>query len=202
MTARWVDAAWRSTARASGFAIVAVVAVTILRPLFGASIIVFGHDDGGAAGTVVSTGIVPARVTAVGGTARTISDGQVAHVFTRATTGPRHYKLRVTPAYELSWILPILLLLAVPPALSLTVRDRRARAAGQDVTGSADLRQDGTGSADLRQDVTGSADRGEDAVGDRERDLGPLAQRFLEDELGRGMGAAAAWPEPVERQRD
>ena len=175
-TIRWVQRAWRTTARAAGLAIVVVVAITVYRPLFGASIIVFGHGHGprgGAAGAVVSTGIVPARVTAVGGSAQTIGDGQVARVFTRRPSAPHHYELTVEPAYELTWILPLLLLLAIPPALSLAVDDGRA-----------------------------SGDPGEDAVGDGERDGGPLAQRLLQDELGRGVGAAAAWPEPVERQRN
>ncbi|RFA10300.1 hypothetical protein B7R54_14595 [Subtercola boreus] len=70
-------AARRSAVRIAGFSFVVAAAAYILRPLIGVVVLSTNADETGAHATVVSTGILPIRVQAVGGTSADLVTGQV-----------------------------------------------------------------------------------------------------------------------------
>ncbi|PPF79519.1 S26 family signal peptidase [Subtercola sp. Z020] len=73
-------AARRSAVRIAGFSFVVAAAAYILRPLIGVVVLSTNADETGAHATVVSTGILPIRVQAVGGTSADLVTGQVGDI--------------------------------------------------------------------------------------------------------------------------
>ena len=123
---RWlVVPAWRATMRASGVVLVAVIATTVLNPLTGWAIISFKPGQNGAGGSVVSTGVLPLRVTAVGGVSQTVDDGEIARVATHKIGPKNQYQLRVEPDWQWWWMGPMALLVLLPGFLTLAVDERR-----------------------------------------------------------------------------
>ena len=125
LTYAFVAPEWRTAARGAAFLAVTMLAIAVLSPLINSDVISFARGAGdGAAGEVVSTGLLPLRVAALGGTAQTITDGQVARVTTRQLQPHHRFELQVAPDWQFWWILPLASLTLLPACLSLTVRER------------------------------------------------------------------------------
>ncbi len=115
-----------------GGSLVLVAALVIYRPLTRADQISFVPAGHGARATYVSTGILPVRVAASGGTAVVLHDGQVGSVSSDRSTrdaGRARYAVTVSPALPLIWWM-LLILACFAPACARMLRDLAAPAGG------------------------------------------------------------------------
>lgn len=104
-----------------GGSLVLVAALVIYRPLTRADQISFVPAGHGARATYVATGILPVRISASGGTAVVLHDGQVGAVSTNAPTRDSghssRYSVTVSPALSLIWWMALILACFVPAFL-------------------------------------------------------------------------------------
>ncbi|WP_309621070.1 S26 family signal peptidase [Salinibacterium sp.] len=116
----------RSVARILGFSLVAAVTAFILRPFVGVAILELVTTQSGAEATVVSTGLMPIRVQAIGGTFVDLVSGQVGQLNIPGLLDNGSYQLGSTLNLSLlGWILfglacatPLLwcLIVGLPPS--------------------------------------------------------------------------------------
>lgn len=114
-----------------GGSLVLVAALVIYRPLTRADQISFVPVGHGARATYVATGILPVRVSAAGGTAIVLRDGQVGSVRSSrpaAGGGHRRYSVTVSPSLSLIWWMA-LVAACFTPAVARMVGGLRARGA-------------------------------------------------------------------------
>lgn len=115
------SASTRSALRIAGFSLVISVAAYILRPLLGLVVLSTNADETGAHATVVSTGILPIRVQATGGTTADLVTGQVGTLDVPSLVDTSQYHL--SSALNLSLVGWIVLgsICAVPLLWSMIV---------------------------------------------------------------------------------
>jgi len=102
-------AAWRI----SGFAFVVAIAAYVLRPFVGVIVLATTTGHHSASATLVSSGLLPIRVTALHGTSVHLVSGQVGEVKVPSLTSTGHYV--ISSALDLSflgWVVFILFCLA------------------------------------------------------------------------------------------
>ncbi|MGH9120936.1 MAG: S24/S26 family peptidase [Acidimicrobiales bacterium] len=121
LTRYLVRAPGRPVARVVGLVVVAALAVVIVKPLVGYTVVTLNKGDGHAYGTVVSTGLLPIEVRSPGGTHIYLADGQVGTVMTPLVAGVHHYRVDITPHWTLWWVLSIGVI-CLSPALYASLR--------------------------------------------------------------------------------
>ena len=84
---------WRSAYRISGFSFTVALAAFILRPFASMVVLQTTVAHHSASATVVSTGILPIRVSATGGTHATLASGEVGHILIPSLVRNGHYSL-------------------------------------------------------------------------------------------------------------
>ena len=119
----------RLAARFTGLSLVLAAVLAWLRPLLAVTTLQVSATAGSARATVISTGLLPVRVSARGGTAVNLVDGQVGELTTPVPAGG-HYVLDVAVHLPFSgWVVLALFCLTptiVSVALSRTTRPRPA----------------------------------------------------------------------------
>lgn len=96
----------RSIARILGFSLVATITAFILRPFVGVAILELATGQSGAEATIVSTGLLPIRVQATGGTFVDLVSGQVGKLNIPGLLDNGSYQLASTLNLSLwGWIL-------------------------------------------------------------------------------------------------
>lgn len=121
---RWASWQYRRPIRVFGVSMLASVAAFALKPFVGVVLITNMPAAGGAELTIVSTGILPLRLTATGGAHIDLVDGQVGALTATGPATPGGYHL--TAGLHLNlwwwislvalWLRPLLLALLLPPA--------------------------------------------------------------------------------------
>src|SRR6201999_249324 len=91
----------RRTFRVAGLILVSAIAAYVTHLFFGFTLITLAAAHGVARGTVVSTGVLPIAVHAVGGTHVYLGDGHVGTAVTRVADAKVHFQIHVTP--DLRW---------------------------------------------------------------------------------------------------
>ncbi|GLZ39305.1 hypothetical protein [Actinokineospora sp. NBRC 105648] len=121
---RWTGPRWRTPLRLVGYPLVVCVAVVVLRPLVGATLLSTFAAVNETRATVVSTGILPIRVSTPDGRYADLRAGQVSDLVSTATDDRGHLPITIDAHMPLSWWVVCLLLCAVPLVLSLFVRPK------------------------------------------------------------------------------
>lgn len=134
VTKLWLAAQWRGPLRVFGFSVLISVTGILLKPFVGMVLLSTAADDAGTHATVVSTGLLPVRISAATGGSVDLVDGQVGVVTTRLPNGVSGTNLGAAVHLSLlGW--SILILIWLVPLLFGLVVDRRAAdhpAAGSD----------------------------------------------------------------------
>ena len=128
--ARWFAAPrWRLPILVTGAAALVSIALIRLRPLVRAELIAFvpRADGSGALATVVSTGILPTRVTAAGGRHVDLRSGQVGSVLASLRDSHGYFSVHLHATLTLCWWLS-LAAACFAPALISALAPRRDRA--------------------------------------------------------------------------
>ncbi|MET4094252.1 S26 family signal peptidase [Arthrobacter sp. UYCu712] len=135
LTRRWASSRWRAPLRMTGLSVVFSAAAFIWHPFTGFVLLTARTDQGGAQAAVVSTGLLPIRVRAAGGSYSDLTAGQVGDLSIPSMAQTGYYQL--SSALNLSaggWVilallcaLPLLwcLIVGLPP--DTTARDAKAR---------------------------------------------------------------------------
>lgn len=84
---------WRTASRLLGVCLVVAVTTYILRPFVNVSLLTTTSASHGVTATVISTGILPISVTAVGGTSTHLVSGQTGSVYVPRHLGAPNYSL-------------------------------------------------------------------------------------------------------------
>lgn len=124
-TRRWANQDWRSPLRVFGGSLLFAVAAYVLRPFVGFLVLAKMPTVTGTDMTLVSTGILPIRLTATGGSHLDLVDGQLGMISVTGGGGPHGYSLTSSLHLNLWWWLVLLGIWLTPllPAL-LTRRPR------------------------------------------------------------------------------
>lgn len=114
---RFTAVRWRVPAATMGVAVLGTLAIWIYRPLIRAELVLFQHVGHSVArATYVSTGLLPARVSAPGSHAIVLHSGEFGSVLATSTDRHGRFTAQVTP--HLSWwAWVVLVLVCFLPAL-------------------------------------------------------------------------------------
>lgn len=116
---------WRLSARLVGYPFVFAAVVSILRPFINMQSLTTTGLPGGAQVDVVSTGLMPIKVTIEGGlNAVHLVDGQMATLIGHDLTGNGRVDITGVPHLSLLWLVIVILVSAVPLVASLVVAGR------------------------------------------------------------------------------
>ena len=123
ITRFWVPLVWRNPLRLFGASIVVAIAAIILRPFVGMVLIMTDTDPGVGHVYLVSTGLLPIRVSAPDGAFLDLVDGQVG-ILNTTSIGPHQVPLTSHPHLSwwgwgilaLIWLVPLFWALASGPA--------------------------------------------------------------------------------------
>jgi hypothetical protein len=115
------DAGARPLFRLTGLLLVLAASLAVLRPLVGSTVVTFAEVHGAAYGTVVSTGILPVSVHALGGSRAVLADGHVATVVTRVVERHHRFEVSVVPHWTVWSLLCIAALCISPSVFTLLV---------------------------------------------------------------------------------
>ncbi|MEN2741847.1 S26 family signal peptidase [Microbacterium sp. X-17] len=106
LTDWFATARWRAPLRVIGASLVFAVTAAILRPFVGVMVLATQSTHHGANATLVSTGLLPIHVQAVGGTGVDLVSGQVGSVHVPRLADDGYYHLAATPTFNLlGWII-------------------------------------------------------------------------------------------------
>ncbi|RFA18700.1 hypothetical protein B7R25_14145 [Subtercola boreus] len=114
VTSLFRSATTRSALRIAGVSLVVSVAAYILRPLIGLVVLSTTADTTGADATVVSTGMLPIRVQAVGGNHADLVSGQVGTVTVPSLIDTSQYHLSSALNLSLTGWIILILVCAIP----------------------------------------------------------------------------------------
>ena len=101
LTGWFATARWRAPLRVIGASLVFAVTAAIVRPFVGVMVLATQSTHRGANATLVSTGLLPLHVQAVGGTGVDLVGGQVGSVHVPRLADDGYYHLAATPAFSL-----------------------------------------------------------------------------------------------------
>ncbi|MFE4469442.1 signal peptidase I [Leifsonia sp. NPDC056824] len=106
LTEWFATARWRAPLRVIGASLVFAVTAAIVRPFVGVMVLATQSTHRGANATLVSTGLLPSHVQAVGGTGVDLVSGQVGSVHVPRLADDGYYHLAATPTFSLlGWII-------------------------------------------------------------------------------------------------
>lgn len=131
------DPSWAWPARIVGASLVFSVASWVVRPWLNADMLGFAPSGGGVDASVVSTGILPIRAVAEGGTFADLVAGQVGTVHTAVTD--EHGFFRIVPEPHLSfwWWVAVVAFCVLPLVVSVGIGLPPQRRDGAAVTSTA-----------------------------------------------------------------
>jgi len=105
LTGWFATARWRAPLRVIGASLVFAVTAAIVRPFVGVMVLATQSTHHGANATLVSTGLLPIHVQAIGGTGVGLVSGQVGSVHVPRLAADGYYHLAATPSFSLvGWI--------------------------------------------------------------------------------------------------
>lgn len=106
LTGWFATARWRAPLRVIGVSLVFAVTAAIVRPFVGVMVLATQSTHRGANATLVSTGLLPTHVQAIGGTGVDLVSGQVGSVHVPRLADDGYYHLAATPTFSLlGWII-------------------------------------------------------------------------------------------------
>ena len=161
-TRRWVSAQWRAPIRVFGGSLLIAIAGWLLRPFVNMVQFASVQTAHGVDLTLVSTGLLPIRVTGTGGDHVDLIDGQIGAVAASGTPGPHGYQFTSAVHMSWGWWIVVGLIWLVPLLIGLLLGPRAA--------GSTDLPppgDDGSGSATADADKAADVDAILEMVGGR-----------------------------------
>ena len=142
-TKLWVAPRWRGPLRVFGSSVVISVIAIVLKPFVGMMLLSTTADDAGTHATLVSTGMLPIRISAGTGGSVDLVDGQVGVLTTQLANGTSGTKLSAAVHLSfLGWIIAIGLWLI--PLLVGLIADRLTEDGRFDTPGGGPPETDGS----------------------------------------------------------